>query len=181
MTGYLTTSLVDFFNRRKEYLVPTLMKWGASKKLAKFIRDYRMWFFVLSLYIVLLLLGAVLFGWAEPFEPPKFLNGIYFSFITLATIGYGDLLPRHAGTRLWACIYALFGVGIYGFMMSTLASKYTRNLEIQDRREKPTFSVLLGKAEELLDDAKYLSTADQEILMNYITTSIQQDTRRTRK
>lgn len=91
--------------------------------LKRFLLENRNWIAISCIYVFLLLIGGVLFGWAEPFPDPRYLNGVYFSFITLATIGYGDLLPTHAGTRLWVCLYATIGVSLFSFIIGTASAK----------------------------------------------------------
>ncbi len=40
------------------------------------------------------------------------LDSFYFSSITLATVGYGDLVPTTAGGKLFTVFYVFAGVGI---------------------------------------------------------------------
>lgn len=42
----------------------------------------------------------------------SFVDAIYFSMVTLTTVGYGDLFPSTPGTRLFTCFFVTFGVGV---------------------------------------------------------------------
>ncbi len=41
---------------------------------------------------------------------PTFTDFLYFSFVTLATLGYGDIAPVHPGVRLLVVMEALLGL-----------------------------------------------------------------------
>jgi potassium channel subfamily K len=38
-----------------------------------------------------------------------FLEALYYTLVTIQTIGFGDIVPHNAGGRIWTCIYATFG------------------------------------------------------------------------
>lgn len=45
------------------------------------------------------------------------IDSLYFSIITLTTVGYGDLSPTTPISKLFTCFYIISGVGIiFGFM-----------------------------------------------------------------
>src|SRR5262245_8407034 len=52
---------------------------------------------------------AVLEGW-------PLANGVYFAFVTGLTIGYGDLVPKHALARVLAIAIGLAGVLLIGLI-----------------------------------------------------------------
>lgn len=45
-------------------------------------------------------------------EGMTYLDALYFSVMTLATVGYGDLAPQTALGKLFTIIYVLIGVGV---------------------------------------------------------------------
>jgi hypothetical protein len=39
----------------------------------------------------------------------SFLDGLYFTLVTIETIGFGDIVPKTTGSRLFVCIYSAIG------------------------------------------------------------------------
>ena len=74
---------------------------------------------VLSIYLLLALFFASLNQLGNAFDPGGYLNGVaglptaadqlYFSVITLATVGYGDVTPASQLARAVAVLEALTG------------------------------------------------------------------------
>lgn len=52
---------------------------------------------------------------------PSFLECIYFSVITMTTLGYGDIVPL-GWSRLFASIEAIFGLTFIGYAISQIVS-----------------------------------------------------------
>lgn len=62
------------------------------------------------------------------FEPDvTFVSGIWWSIVTLTTVGYGDISPTTAGGRVVAGIIMFFGIGILGMLSANLASIMIQN------------------------------------------------------
>jgi len=57
-------------------------------------------------------------------HPFSLLNGIYFSFITLATVGYGDFVPGNDVVRGLAVVEAVAGQFYIAVMIARLMSLY---------------------------------------------------------
>lgn len=79
------------------------------------------------LLIDLLLIGTLFYS---KYEGWSYLDSLYFSVTTLATVGYGDLHPTTPGSKIFTIFYILFGVGIGFFILGTIAKS------IMDSREK---------------------------------------------
>lgn len=65
--------------------------------------------------------GSILYGGIAPKEFSQ-SDGIYFSFVTLATLGYGDFVPRTDVTRGLAIVEAVAGQLYLGVMVARLVS-----------------------------------------------------------
>jgi ABC-type microcin C transport system permease subunit YejB len=88
-------------------------------------------------FLVVVLLGAgTLFYWR--FEDWTLLDSLYFSVITLTTVGYGDLAPTTAPTKVFTIVYVLIGLGVLVSFLSAVAGHAVEaRMERQERR-RPT-------------------------------------------
>jgi hypothetical protein len=53
-------------------------------------------------------------------------EAVYFSFVTLATLGYGDIAPASSATRALAVLEAVFGQLYLAVLIARLVSLYAR-------------------------------------------------------
>jgi ion channel len=58
---------------------------------------------------------GVLITWLEDWSLG---DGIYFTFVTGLTIGYGDLVPRHSLSRLLAIFIGVLGTLLTGLLVA---------------------------------------------------------------
>ena len=49
------------------------------------------------------------------------VDALYFSVVTLTTIGFGDLAPTRDATKLFTVVYSLVGIGIIAALVASLA------------------------------------------------------------
>ena len=83
----------------------------------------------------------------------RFIDSVYISFVTLATIGFGDITPVSTGLRLISPLEALLGFGLLTGSISWLLSIYPALL----RRHSLAYEVSLLKE---ADEERGLSVAD---------------------
>ncbi|KAJ3115351.1 bifunctional diacylglycerol diphosphate phosphatase/phosphatidate phosphatase [Phlyctochytrium bullatum] len=85
------------------------------------------------------LISAFLFTLTEPRW--TYSDAVYFSFATITTIGYGDIVPSNAWSwELWL-IYVFTGIGIFAFFVSTLVETYGRRFKGMGDRVKKRIEV----------------------------------------
>ena len=54
--------------------------------------------------------------------PPSFYQFVYFSVVTMATLGYGDVIPSDSLTRTLACVEVVIGVGWVTVVLSAASA-----------------------------------------------------------
>jgi hypothetical protein len=88
-----------------------------------------------ALAIVTGLLLAIGTGFYSLVEGWGILDSLYFSVISLATIGYGDFVPTTDAGKIFTIVYVLSGIGVIVSFVSTVASHaVNRRLAIHDRK-----------------------------------------------
>ncbi|XP_057441019.1 two-pore potassium channel 1-like isoform X2 [Lotus japonicus] len=51
----------------------------------------------------------------------RFLDALYFTIVTMTTVGYGDLVPNSNLTKLLACAFVFSGMAVVGLILSKAA------------------------------------------------------------
>ncbi len=69
-----------------------------------------------------LVLTGTIFYWR--FEDWTIIEALYFSVVTLTTVGYGDLHPTTAGTEIFTIFYILTGIGVFVALLASVAQQY---------------------------------------------------------
>ncbi len=68
-----------------------------------------------------LLSGTIFYSKVEKLSP---LDSLYLSFMTLTTIGYGDVHPVTDLGKIFTMVYATVGLGIMAMFISVVAKSY---------------------------------------------------------
>lgn len=81
--------------------------------------------------LVVLTVGTLVF---KQLEGWSLVDSLYFSVVTLATVGYGDFAPTTDTAKLFSIFYIFVGVGILGVFISTIShASMQRTLERQEQ------------------------------------------------
>jgi voltage-gated potassium channel len=75
-------------------------------------------FRILLFFLVALLAGATLFYYRE--EGWSVIDSLYFSVMTMSTIGYGDFVPTTTISKLFTIIFAILSIGVFVALMSKI-------------------------------------------------------------
>jgi voltage-gated potassium channel len=85
-----------------------------------------------SLVILTLVSGTLFYSQVEGWS---LLDSLYFSIITLTTVGYGDLTPATAAGNVFTIVYLFAGIGlILGFVNAIAKRSTERRAGVFDRR-----------------------------------------------
>jgi hypothetical protein len=85
---------------------------------------------IFSILLCVIVLFGLIIGYMEGWKP---FDGIYFAFVTGLTIGYGDLVPKLAVSRVLAIILGFNGV----LMTAIFAAISIRAIEVAVRVTEP--------------------------------------------
>jgi len=85
---------------------------------------------ILSILLCVIVLFGLIISYMEGWNP---FDGIYFAFVTGLTIGYGDLVPKLAVSRVLAIILGFNGV----LMTAIFAAISIRAIEVAVRVTEP--------------------------------------------
>lgn len=67
----------------------------------------------------------------------RYLRSLYWCITTLATVGYGDIVPRTNPQILYSMVVILLGVGVYGYVVGNVANLLA-NLDMAKRHHMET-------------------------------------------
>lgn len=84
---------------------------------------------------------------------PSFADFIYFSVVTMSTVGYGDVIPANALTRTLACFEVVLGIGWVTVVLSAAAALVRPKVDL----------VLKHEWEEFGEQDPDISTAEEVV------------------
>jgi len=105
-------------------------KGGVRKKTDHLLVRVR--FFVVALALLIL-------AWSLAFmvvEKRNFIDSMYFTFVTVTTVGYGDIHPESTAGKLMAIVMILTGTGMFGGLVASMTEMFLSRRERRVRREK---------------------------------------------
>jgi voltage-gated potassium channel len=75
---------------------------------------------LLLLIALIIVVSSLAVSIVEPDITP--INGIWWTIVTMTTVGYGDISPHTIGGRIIAVVVMLFGIGLLGMFSASVAS-----------------------------------------------------------
>lgn len=72
--------------------------------------------------IVILMVGTLTYHYLEGWSV---VDSLYFSVVTLTTIGYGDFSPQTDAGKMFTIIYIIAGIGMILSFINTIQHHYT--------------------------------------------------------
>jgi voltage-gated potassium channel len=77
-------------------------------------------FRVLLVVLLTLLGGATYFYWSV--EGWSVIDALYFSVMTMSTIGYGDFTPTTTFSKIFTIIFAVLSIGVFVAVVSKIVT-----------------------------------------------------------
>ncbi|MFV0493376.1 MAG: potassium channel family protein [Pseudorhodobacter sp.] len=74
---------------------------------------------LLGLTAALITLASMVYHWVEGWG---WIDAVYFSVITISTIGYGDLTPQTNIGKVFTIFYVIIGLGLFVAAVTAIAN-----------------------------------------------------------
>lgn len=112
-------------------------------KLLKFLGErspilYALVYFIITLLSTFLMYYCRIFELStsiKDVELNSFFTSLYFSFITITTLGYGDILPANLATRVLVMFLSFSGVLLTGLFLNSLAYRISLLTQESDKKK----------------------------------------------
>ncbi|MGI9613824.1 MAG: potassium channel family protein [Acidimicrobiales bacterium] len=86
---------------------------------------------IISLVIVGVIgIGTVVYHYLEDWS---WVDSLYFSVITLTTVGYGDLAPSSSASKLFTVLYIAAGISLLGAALNEVLKRRGRRMAAKKR------------------------------------------------
>jgi voltage-gated potassium channel len=83
---------------------------------------------------VLVFLASIMFWYFE--ERTGFADAVWWSLVTVTTVGYGDISPVSLGGRIVGIILMITGIGLLGILTATIASLFIEDQFLENKGMK---------------------------------------------
>lgn len=110
---------------------------------------------VAVLTLVTVLGGGAAYSAVETGQDLDTLDGVWWAFTTMTTVGYGDSVPQTSAGRAIAVVVMLVGIGFVAVLTAAAAERFLRGREAEEKRDE-----LLSRLDEI---AARLSALEQSI------------------
>ncbi len=82
-----------------------------------------------------LIVSGTIFYWRV--EDWTIIQSLYFSVVTLTTVGFGDFAPTTPGAQIFTIFYILTGIGVFVALLASVAQQYiVQKTESPSARER---------------------------------------------
>lgn len=89
---------------------------------------------LMGLVTALIVLATVFYRMVEQWA---WIDALYFAVVTIATVGYGDLVPRTVLGKLFTIVYILTGIGLFVAFAAALTQRVVDAAKVEkDNKEQ---------------------------------------------
>lgn len=81
--------------------------------------------------IIILMIGTLTYHYVEGWSV---VDSLYFSVVTLTTIGYGDFTPQTDAGKIFTIVYIVLGIGMILSFIDTIQNHYTQ-MKYREKKE----------------------------------------------
>lgn len=102
-------------------------------------------------FIILIVSGLLISGIDPAFETP--LDGLWWAWVTVTTVGYGDLVPATPEGRIFGSVLILMGIAMFSMLTASFSVFFIeqdeRQLSEKEERNLKRIESLEGKLEHI--------------------------------
>lgn len=102
-------------------------------------------------FIILIVSGLLISGIDPAFETP--LDGLWWAWVTVTTVGYGDLVPATTEGRVFGSVLILMGIAMFSMLTASFSVFFIeqdeRELSEKEERNLQRIESLEGKLENI--------------------------------
>lgn len=114
--------------------------------------------------VITLLVALGIGGTFSILEGTPMLDGLWWSLVTVTTVGYGDMFPVTPGGRLAASILMILGIGLVAYITAAVAAHFVESDDSELARELRVLHERLDRIERAIGAGKrQLSEASEEV------------------
>jgi len=117
-------------------------------------------YYAFVIVVSLLGIGTIFYSAMEGWS---YIDSFYFSTMTLTTIGFGDLAPTNYATKVFTSVYALFGIGIMLYILSSVIGVFIFKQERYFDRLFFPVRKIKKKEEEIKEEEKKIKKEEKDI------------------
>ena len=110
--------------------------------------------------------GMLLFNWLESWG---YLNSLYFTFTTLATVGYGDFVPTSTVTKLVTIFFSINGIVLLLVLFDLIRRIRAHEIDVLQKMPERLGS---GKSGPTIRDAQQGTQAADEVHYGDVTSGM---------
>ena len=90
---------------------------------------------VLMVALAFTLISGLLMAGIDP-AIENVWQGIWWAWVTVATVGYGDMVPESTAGRVFGAIVILFGVGFFSLLTASFSAYFVSRGEVEIEEEE---------------------------------------------
>jgi len=106
---------------------------------------------VLLVALAFTLLSGLLMAGIDP-SIENVWQGIWWAWVTVATVGYGDTVPQSVAGKVFGAVVILFGVGFFSLLTASFSAYFVSRGEIEIEEEEIEEIDQLNEIEKRIDD-----------------------------
>ncbi|KRY89704.1 TWiK family of potassium channels protein 7, partial [Trichinella pseudospiralis] len=122
-------------------------------------------FFVLSIFIFYNAAGALLFTSMERWS---FMDSLYFCFISISTVGFGDFVPKNDPWYIVLYCYTALGIAITTMCIDLVGTRYITKIHYFGRRLKGADLIRYLRHKRMKEEKQLLALKTTECIESYL-------------